>query len=309
MSDSVKIPILLDTDLGSDIDDAVALAYLLAQPRCELVGITTVTGQANLRASIGDAVCQAAGRTDIPIHVGVESPLLVAQRQPHATHFEALGERWPYRSFGTENTAIDFLQTTIKSRPGEISLLAIGPLTNIALLFAIYPEIPALLKEMVIMGGSFYDRSPNNAGTSEWNIICDPHAAEMVFRAPVPRLTAVGLDVTLQCTLPADEARLRFNESGGPLKLVSSMAEVWFRHSDKVIFHDPLSAALVFEPGLCEVEDGVISVGMGEPNNTAITKIVPGTGAHRAAKSVNAEAFLEHYFSITSRAQLTEKSY
>ena len=71
------IPVLLDTDIGSDIDDAVALAYLLKQPRCDLLGVTTVTGEPTKRAMLADAICQAAGRTDIPIHVGTEAPLLV----------------------------------------------------------------------------------------------------------------------------------------------------------------------------------------------------------------------------------------
>ncbi len=87
MSDE-KIKVILDTDIGSDIDDAVALAYLLAQPRCELVGVTTVTGESTKRAMMASALCRIAGK-DMPIFPGVEKPLLVAQKQLKAPQAEA----------------------------------------------------------------------------------------------------------------------------------------------------------------------------------------------------------------------------
>lgn len=294
------IPILLDTDIGSDIDDAVALAYLLRQPRCELLGVTTVSGEPAKRASLADAICQAAGRTDIPIHVGAGTPLLVAQRQPHAPQVEALaGGRWPHRVFGAANTAVDFLRRTIRARPGEITLLAIGPLTNIALLFALDPDIPDLLKEIVIMGGLFSCLWERGWGPAEWNIACDPHAAAMVFASPVTQLTAVGLDVTTRCALPAAEYRRRFAAAGGPLAPVADMAEVWFKHTEHSTFHDPLAAALIFEPTLCETVAGTVSVELVSPITLGQTLLRPGgDGCHRAAKTVNPDAFFEHYFGV-----------
>src|SRR6184192_2825179 len=95
MTTTPTIPVLFDTDIGSDIDDAVALAYLLRQPRCELVGITTVTGQPERRAMLADAICRAEGRGDVPIHSGSPRPLLGEQRQPHVPQAAAL-ERWPH---------------------------------------------------------------------------------------------------------------------------------------------------------------------------------------------------------------------
>src|SRR5271169_3398115 len=97
MSHEPIIPILLDTDIGSDIDDAVCLAYLLRQPRCELLGITTVTGEAQKRAMLADAICRAAGRTDIPIHCGAEQPFLIPQQQPQAPQSVILAD-FPHRS-------------------------------------------------------------------------------------------------------------------------------------------------------------------------------------------------------------------
>ncbi|MGI4789941.1 MAG: nucleoside hydrolase [Janthinobacterium lividum] len=291
------IPVLLDTDIGSDIDDAVALAYLLSQPRCELLGITTVTGEPHKRASLADAVCRVAGRTDIPIHVGVEAPLLVMQNQPQASQFEALTERWPHSEFAQENTAISFLRETIRSRPGEITLLAIGPLTNIALLFALDPEIPSLLKRMVIMGGQFFGAAEGGLRTCEWNMLCDPHAAAMVFAAPLPSLTAVGLDVTTQCVLPADECRHRFSLSDGPLKLVGEMAEVWFRGSKTITFHDPLAAALLFAPSLCETVPAHVAVELVSPLTPGQTVLQAEPPLrHQVARTVDTEAFFTYFF-------------
>ncbi|MDQ2687794.1 MAG: nucleoside hydrolase [Armatimonadota bacterium] len=293
------IPVLLDTDIGTDIDDAVALAYLLRQPRCELLGITTVTGEADKRAMLADAVCRAAGRDDVPMHVGAQMPLINPARQPQAAQAEALTAQWPHREFGPEPTAVDFLRNTIRARPGEITLLAIGPLTNVALLFALDPEIPKLLKQLVMMGGWFFARP-----APEWNILNDPHAAQMVFAAPVPTFTAIGIDVTGQCTLAAEECRRRFTEIGGPLAPVAAMAEVWFRHVNQITFHDPLAAALIFEPSLCRTEAQRVTVELVSPYIQGQTLIMrEGEGdekPHRLAAEVDREAFFAHYFSVVA---------
>lgn len=299
MSFMNKILIILDTDIGSDIDDAVALAYLLKQPRCELLGITTVTGEPEKRAALASAICQAAGRDEVPIHVGTEPPLLVESRQQQAGQYEALSDKWPHREFAKENTALNFLRDTIRSRPGEITLLTVGPLTNIALLFTIDPELPALLKELVMMGGRFFSKS-REGFVAEWNILCDPHAAAKVFMSPVPRLIAVGLDVTTQCVMDADECRQRFTDAGGPLASVAAMAEIWFRHAAHITFHDPLAAALIFEPSLCETEAAHVEVDLVNPPTVGHTYHVYNkeTKPHELAATVKAQAFFDHYFAV-----------
>ena len=156
--------VLFDTDIGTDIDDAVCLAYLLAQPACELLGITTVSGEATRRAMLASALCQAAGK-DVPIYPGAEEPLLTAQRQPQAQQAAALSD-WPHRSTFPHGSAVEFLRQTVRANPGEVTLLAVGPLTNVGLLFRIDPEIPRLLKRLVLMCGQFFGRSP---GRGRWN--------------------------------------------------------------------------------------------------------------------------------------------
>lgn len=305
----MPIPVLFDTDIGSDIDDAVALAYLLHQPECELLGITTVSGDPERRAALAHAVCQAAGRNDVPVHVGLEPPLLVSPLQPQAPQAEVL-ETASSGEF-SRPIAVDFLRETIRARPGGVTLLAAGPLTNIAVLFALDPEVPTLLKQLVLMGGLYSSRSVGHTGSTgaEWNMRCDPHAAAIVFRAPVPRLLAVGLDVTEQCQMPSEEVRERFTQAGPPLDFVLTMAEFWFRHTPQVTFHDPLAAALVFMPELCKTERQCIEVETNKSPTQGQTFFDPiaAEKPHEIAVSVDASAFFKHYFEVVTRSSRATK--
>src|SRR5688572_23171715 len=124
----MPIKVILDTDIGSDIDDAICLAYLLAQPECELLGITIVTGEADKRAMLASALCKIAGKK-VPIMPGAEEPLLIPQRQTQAQQAVAL-TKWAHDQHFPRGQAIEFLRQTIHEHPGELVLLAIGPLTN-----------------------------------------------------------------------------------------------------------------------------------------------------------------------------------
>ena len=109
--------ILLDTDIGSDIDDAVCLAYLLNQPKCELLGITTVSGEAEKRAMMASVICRAASRSDIPIFPGTEQPLLTPQKQPVAYQAVKL-PKWEHQNDFPKNEHIEFMRRTIRKFPG-----------------------------------------------------------------------------------------------------------------------------------------------------------------------------------------------
>lgn len=288
-----RIPVLLDTDIGSDIDDAVALAYLLRQPRCDLLGITTVTGDVAQRAACAQVICRSAGRDDVPIHCGVSTPLLWGPGQPEVPQYDAIRST-PHRTNWPQHTAIDFLRHTIRSRPGEIVLLTIGPFSNAALLFAIDPEIPSLLKGMVSMAGDYF----SGPLVSEWNCKVDPLATAIAYaRAPAGSLS-VGLDVTTRCQLSTEAVRQRFQAP--PLKVVLSMAEVWFKHSTQITFHDPLAAILLFHPGICSYESGEIEVvASDDPMRAGMTHFTPQTsGRRRAARLVDPDAFFKEYFSV-----------
>ncbi len=290
---SERIPVLLDTDIGSDIDDAVCLAYLLAEPRCELVGITTVSGEPKRRAMLADAICRAAGREDVPVRSGCDVPILTDQRQPEAPQAEAL-HRWEHREGFADYEAVPFLRQTIRERPGELTLLTIGPLTNAGLLFAVDPQVPRLLKRLVMMGGCYFE-----PGAKEWNAMNDPIASALTFGGRVPELTACGLDVTMQCRMAADECRRRFH--GGPLDVVADMAEVWYRHQDAITFHDPLTAACLFQPDICDYRTGRVSVDVEAGETHGATRFEEAAdGPHRVACAVDADRFFERYFEVAA---------
>lgn len=293
MSDKVKV--ILDTDIGGDIDDALALAYLLSQPRCDLMGITTVMGQPELRAELSSVICRHIGRDEVPIHCGCDRPLLVESRSPTAPHAVALGD-WPRRKgFSPANTAIEFMRRTIRENPGEIVLLAIGPFTNLAVLFATDPEIPLLLKELVLMGGSYL-----SGNQQEWNVLCDPHAAAIVYGEgthPRPvRHISIGLDVTMKCAIPAEDCRKKFVAKS--LEPVRDFAEVWFKHKPVAIFHDPLAAACIFEPQLCSYRRGKVRIPTQPPMIGYAQFSTEDPPLHMIAEEVDVDAFFDHYFGV-----------
>lgn len=289
-----RIPLILDTDIGTDIDDAVCLAYLLCQPRVDLLGITTVTAEPNKRAMLADMLCLAAGRNDIPIYSGSANPLLVPPMTTVAAQAEVLNSYANMREF-EPFTAVDFMRRTIRSRPGEITLLCIGPLTNIGLLFAIDPEIPGMLKQLVMMCGVF-----ETAPRLEYNAVVDPHAAAIVYGAPVSSHVSIGLDVTMRCQMNAEECRSKFK--GTLLETVGRMAEVWFRDTTKTItFHDPLAAAVVFEPDICKYRNGEVQIELQSSRMLGMTHWNASCERkpHRIAVDVDVDKFFEHYFLVT----------
>ncbi len=286
--------ILLDTDIGTDVDDAVCLAYLLSQPDCELLGITTVMGEAYKRASLASVLCRMAGR-DIPIYPGAEEPMQVPSKQTAAPQPAAL-PRWPHQTAFPRGQAVDFLRRTIRQYPGEVVLVAIAPLTNVGTLFASDPEVAGLLKGLVLMGGVFNLASPDSHRV-ESNVAGDPHAAEIVYRAPVPGHRSIGLDVTQQVVMPAEEVRARFTTP--LLQPVLDFAEIWFAQViPAIVFHDPLTAATVFDASLCSFEQGTVTVDMG--NQLGRTFWRPGgpDKPHEVAVSVSPRRYFDHFFSV-----------
>lgn len=288
--------ILFDTDIGSDIDDAIALTYLLAQPQCELLGITTVSGEPVKRAEMASAICHAAGKKEIPIYPGTAEPLVGKQAQPLAPQHAALGN-WSHDTRFPEGEAIEFLRKTIRAHPGEITLLAVGPMTNLGLLFRTDPEIPRLLREVVLMCGQFGAKGVA-WGNTEWNARCDAEATAIVYRSTPPVLRSYGLDVTLQVTMLRDEVAKRFSRDRR-LQLVLDFAQVWFAKQGKIYFHDPLAAVNAFVPEICALERGNVTVELKEGPEKGRTLWQPDpSGRHEVATSVDGPRFFEEYFRV-----------
>jgi purine nucleosidase len=292
------IKVLFDTDIGTDIDDAVCLAYLLAQPACDLLGITTVTGESQKRAMLASALCKVAGK-DVPIFPGAEQPLLVAQGQPVAAQATAL-ERWDHDTKFPRGQAVQFLRDTIRRHPGEIVLLTVGPLTNIGLLFRLDPEIPRLLKGLVMMCGIFTSRVAGY-GPREWNAFGDPHATAIVYRSAVRVHRSIGLDVTSIVTMSEDEIRQRFNTR--LLRPALDMGAAWIEKYRGMTFHDPLAAATIFEDQLCTFERGTVEIELASERVAGMTHWTPeAAGPHEVALTVDRGRFFDHFFGVIEGA-------
>lgn len=288
--------LLLDTDIGSDIDDAVCLAYLLAQPDCELLGITTVTGDVDARARMASALCQVANK-QIPIYPGAPDPLQIPQRQPLVPQAAALA-RWPHQIDFAQNEAVQFLTRTIYQHPGEITLLTIGPLTNIAKLFTHAPECAGLLRAIYIMGGVLPGHAPQY-NDLEWNIIVDPHAADIVYRTPVAIHRTVGIQVTRQVRMSAEEVRRRFMQHKLLVPVLDFAETGWLHDVPEIIFHDPLTSVVIFSDDVCGYERGTITVDLSGDDNTGQTGWVASPdGPHEFSMTVDSERFFTRYFEV-----------
>lgn len=288
--------ILLDSDIGSDIDDAVCLAYLLANPACDLLGVTTVSGEAQKRAQMVSAMCRVAGK-EVPTFPGRETPLLPGIKwQPQAPQAAKLA-RWPHQTELPKGQAVEFMRQTIHAHPGEVVLLAIGPLTNVAALFAADAEVAGLLKGLVLMCGVFTNRLAG-VGPLEWNAMLDPAATAIVYGMETAVHRSIGLDVTCQVTMSANEVRRRFQAP--LLRPVLDFAEVWFEQkTDHIVFHDPLAATTIFDETICQFERGQVDVELKSDKLLGMTQwTAVADGPHEVALHVDSQRFFDHYFSF-----------
>lgn len=288
--------ILFDTDIGSDIDDALALAYLLREPECELLGITTVSGEPIKRAMLASAICHAAGRDDIPIYPGLEGPFVGKQRQPRAQQAERLGN-WEHAEKFPMFGAVEFLRRTIRENPHEVTLLAVGPMTNVAALFMLDPEIPSLLGELVLMCGDFGEGTERN----EWNSKCDWAATAKVYSQGARLHRSFGLNVTLKLSIDSTEVDEKL--VGKVMEPVKDFSRTWFECGAKrMIFHDPLTAVAVFHPEVCTYKRGqahICTDKHGMEGYSTFTEVPDGM--HEVAVEVDRDRFFEIYLGTVNK--------
>ena len=290
----MKQAIIMDVDTG--VDDALALLYLLASPEAEILAITCTAGNVTAQhvARNNLALLELCGASHIEVALGSEVPLVQPLETSEVTHGpQGMG----YAELPVPSTPLSSRHATevwadiARSRPGEVIGLVTGPLTNLALALRIEPELPLLLKRLVIMGGSF-NHMGNTTPTSEWNIAVDPDAAKIVFDAfsvlpPERRPIVCGLDITEQIEmLPEDIARIAEIAGSTPAELLlpeqprgtrSVASNDIVRHlSDAVRFyvenqrdngegylaymHDPFAAALAIQPELAEYRSATVDV-------------------------------------------------
>jgi uridine nucleosidase len=262
------VKIIFDTDPG--IDDSMALLLALASPELEVVGVTTVFGNNSVDKLTLNAlrILEVAGRSDIPVAQGAGTPLVRAYRgRGEDVHGEdGLGNTnlpLPAGKALAESAAA-FIVRTVCAQPGEITLVAVGPLTNLALALKLEPRLPTLVKQVIVRGGAAH--VPGNISpVAEANIYNDPEAANLVFSARWP-LTMVGLDVTTRTVmtrayfdsvLAVRNPRTEFLEQVTPFYF---KFYAWLYKLDGVFTHDPSAIGYAIDPTLFQTENVPIYV-------------------------------------------------
>jgi purine nucleosidase len=241
--------VILDTDIGDDIDDAFALALALQSPELRILGVTTAFGDTELRARLVDRYLAAVGRSDIPVAAGVPTPhsnvftqAAYAMREPEHKHPDGVA----------------FLLDQIRSHPGQITLIGIGPLTNVQAAIERDPATFRKLKRVVIMGGSIYrgydtKDGVNKQPAAEWNIKCDPAGAKALLAAGVP-VFMMPLDST-QIHLEAVDRDTIFAHGSPLTDQLTLLYHEWIGASEghwtTPTLFDPVAVTYAFRPDLC----------------------------------------------------------
>lgn len=285
--DAKPIPVILDTDIGGDIDDAYALAQVLHSPELKLLGVTTVSGDAVARARLAAKLLTVAGRSEIPVYAGTSNaPQYIAQTE------------WAkdYSSPALHLAGgVEFMRQQINAHPGEITLIAIGELTNIAALLNSEPGIGTKIKAIALMGGSVKrGYAPGSAPEPEWNIKSNIAAARTVFTSGVPLLVA-PLDSTADLKL-TPEWRVKIFARGTPLNdALASLDFIW-RHTntwkgDMPTLFDELAVALVSTPNIVPLTPLYLEVA-----DDGLTKPIEGRAPNaQVALTSKPTEFLEYF--------------
>jgi inosine-uridine nucleoside N-ribohydrolase len=263
--------ILIDTDPG--IDDAMAIFYALESPELEVVGLTTVFGNAHTSVCTTNALklLEIAGRPDIPVAHGADAPLAMPYRGPVAFVHGSDGQGDvflpPPTTAPLPIDAAHFIIRTVMDAPGEITLVALGPLTNLAIALQLEPSLATHLAAIVLMGGNAFVGG-NASPSAEANILNDPEAADIVFGADCPIVMA-GLDVTEQTLMTADDL-IRISTFDNPraqhLAAIIPFYQGFYRARlglDGICVHDSSTISYLLAPDLYTWVEHPIRVDVG----------------------------------------------
>ncbi len=281
-------PVIFDTDMGTDVDDCLALAFLLGSPEIRIEAITTVYGDVALRARICRKLLTLRGRDDVPVYEGIRDPLMAIEPvywpghegegllEPDDNPPETMGEHAAVH-------AVDVLVERVMGAPGEINVLAVGPLTNIAAAIVREPRFAQSLAKLTIMGGHI--RTHERPGPlAEHNIACDPEAAHIVFSSGAP-IELIPLDVTLRATIDmAGVDRIRASGTAYHAAVADQVVRYppFSERGNRTFLHDPLAAATLLRPDLLTWHDLNVQVELTGRLTRAMT-IATAPGEQRLA--------------------------
>ncbi|TYP86520.1 nucleoside hydrolase [Blastococcus xanthinilyticus] len=308
-----RIPLVIDTDPG--IDDALAVLLALASPEVELRLVTTVHGNVELDQVTENAlrVLHLAGRSDVPVAAGARASLVHPQpeRAGHVHGLAGLGgvELPPSPAAADPRPAVVALAETLLASPVPVTVAAIGPLTNIALLLAVYPAAADRIGRLVVMGGSA-SRGGNVTAAAEFNIWSDPEAARAVLGSAVPTVL-VGLDVTLPTVL-TETGIARFAAAGPVGRTAAAILQQYVDHARDaygvagVVVHDALALTEAIAPGTLGTvrRDVVVDTTLGAGRGQTLVdrrSVSSSATAVEVAETVDSDAAVEFLVSRLAR--------
>ena len=276
-----RIPVIFDTDIGDDIDDALALGLALESPELDVRAVTTVTDDVESRTRLASKELGIYNRRDIAMAMGAPEPLADPIHVKQSAQFKILTTADVVPPAARTPAAVLIVEMLHKS-PQPMTIIAVGPLTNIALALKLDPSIKEKIERIVMMGGAYA------VDKREYNINRDRVAAQIVFDSGVP-ITAVGLDVTLECKMRQQDVN-KLRAGGDPrTQFLMRLVSLWKSetHQEFPILHDPLAVAVAARPDLINTSSGRVSVVEG------VTKFTESEAKTQVAKQVDAAAFLD----------------
>ncbi len=268
-----KIRLLLDTDIGDDIDDAMALGYICKSGAFDLVGITTVFRDTVMRARVAKKLLVSAGADGVPVVAGNRNGLDCPYEATELIQFsdDLLCGKYEPDAIGG---SAEFIAQMCDRYPGELVLAGIGPFTNLAEAVQKYPESVRKAARIIVMGGTFFEQH------LEWNALCDKAATKILFESGLP-LECVGFDVTKRVQLCYRQYRYILEQpAGGLCGDLAELLRLWSRQSWRApILHDPLVFQYLVHPEILSMQ--------------RVYAVVETKGEYTAGMTVNLDTFNE----------------
>jgi|SRR5581483_1651414 len=293
-SSGTRDKVIIDTDIGDDIDDSFALALVLSSPEIDLLGVSTAWGNTQLRARIVDRMLCETGKNEIPIFAGIPSTSKIGMDEaPWAEEMPA-----PDKPYGS---SLDFILDRIRRYPNQITLLAIAPFINVGALIERDPDTFRKLKRVVIMGGSVYKGyndlgyMPGHGPDPEYNIYSDIPAARRLFASGVP-LFVMPLDST-QIKLEGYERELIFSHGTPLTDALALLYHHWGQQTPTL--YDAVAAAFAIDPQLCPVTPLRLEI-----DDKGYTRPVAGAPNAQVCLKSNFDDFLHFYLGRVLRQNL-----
>lgn len=288
-----KYKILIDTDPGDDIDDALALAYVLNKDCFEVVGITTTFKDTKKRARIVKKICLLKG-VDIPVYYGYGMPVsgYIPESQEINQYTTDLDDdKYSPNNTTGEEDAVDFIIDCCQKYGKNLIIVGIGPLCNLSRAILKNPSALQKVNKTVIMGGCF------NSDYPEWNIFCDAKGAKVVFEK-AKNLVAVGVEITSRTKLTEEQSQIIENSTKNEFFVyVGELVKAWRKthDNDRPTLHDILSICTINLLGVCKMENGVFSV----DTQNKIGSLIKGQGESVSyAVDFDKERFINEFMSV-----------